>query len=63
MEPRKYMSCQPKEEKDKLERMFEAATNDRSKAFELKNELDRLDVFREYEDRFLDLFKQDRDNQ
>jgi hypothetical protein len=30
---------------------------DRSKAYELKNELDRLDVFRDYEDRFLDLFK------
>ena len=47
------------EEKEMLERMFEQATHDRSKAFELKNELDRLDVFREYEDRFLDLFGKD----
>src|SRR5262249_25405975 len=30
---------------------------DRAKAFELKQELDRLGVFKEYEDRFLDLFK------
>jgi hypothetical protein len=33
------------------------AAKDRSKAFELKQELDRLGVFKEYEDRFLDLFK------
>ena len=33
------------------------ATKDRSKAFELKQELDRLGLFKEYEDRFLDLFK------
>jgi proteasome assembly chaperone (PAC2) family protein len=37
--------------------LFENARNDRSKAFELKQELDRLGVFKEYEDRFLDLFK------
>ena len=30
---------------------------DRSHAYELKRELDRLGVFKEYEDRFLDLFK------
>jgi uncharacterized protein len=28
-----------------------------AKAFELKQELDRLGVFKEYEDRFLDLFR------
>ncbi len=49
------------EEKQALERLFELAKNDRSKAFELKKELDRLDVFRDYEDRFLDLFRQDHD--
>ena len=38
--------------------MFEAAELDRTKAYELKSELDRLEVFQEYEDRFLDLFKQ-----
>ncbi len=30
---------------------------DRTKAYELKRELDRLGLYREYEDRFLDLFK------
>ena len=49
------------EERDLIENLFAAAADDRSKAFELKRELDRLDVFREYEDRFLDLFKQDED--
>lgn len=44
-------------EKQKIERLFQHADQDRSKAFELKQELDRLDVFKEYEDRFLDLFK------
>ncbi len=47
------------EEKELLERLFAQASQDRSKAYELKLELDRLNVFREYEDRFLDLFKQD----
>lgn len=50
------------EEKALLEELFEKAEQDRSEAFELKRELDRLGVFREYEDRFLDLFKQDSDN-
>lgn len=40
-----------------IERLFEEATQDRSKAYELKRELDRLEVFADYEDRFLDLFK------
>lgn len=44
-------------EKQNIERLFERAQQDRSKAYELKRELDRLDVFSEYEDRFLDLFK------
>lgn len=47
------------DEKELLEQLFEKAKSDRSKAFELKRELDRLNVFREYEDRFLDLFKKD----
>jgi hypothetical protein len=37
--------------------MFEEARADRSKAYLLKRELDRLKVFHDYEDRFLDLFK------
>ena len=41
----------------RIETLFEQAAKDRSKAFELKQELDRLGVFQEYEDRFLDLFK------
>ena len=40
-----------------IERLFEQAKVDRAKAYELKTELDRLEVFKEYEDRFLDLFK------
>ena len=41
----------------RIETMFEQAALNRSKAFELKQELDRLGLFKEYEDRFLDLFK------
>jgi proteasome assembly chaperone (PAC2) family protein len=41
----------------RIEELFAQAQLDRSKAYELKNELDRLGVFRDYEDRFLDLFK------
>jgi proteasome assembly chaperone (PAC2) family protein len=40
-----------------LERRFEGARHDRSRAYELKRELDRLGAFQDYEDRFLDLFK------
>jgi proteasome assembly chaperone (PAC2) family protein len=41
----------------RIEELFDAAKKDQSKAFELKQELDRLGLFKEYEDRFLDLFK------
>lgn len=40
-----------------IEQLFTQALQDRTKAYELKQELDRLGVFAEYEDRFLDLFK------
>jgi proteasome assembly chaperone (PAC2) family protein len=43
--------------RERIERMFEEARRDRSKAMPLKEELDRLTVFKQYEDRFLDLFK------
>jgi proteasome assembly chaperone (PAC2) family protein len=43
--------------RERIESLFDQAEKDRSKAFELKQELDRLGVFKEYEDRFLDLFK------
>ena len=45
------------EDRQRIERLFEQAKLDRSSAYELKRELDRLEVYREYEDRFLDLFK------
>ena len=45
-------------DKQRVEKLFEEAARDRSTAFELKQELDRLGVFKDYEDRFLDLFKQ-----
>ncbi len=44
-------------ERQRIEALFALAAKDRSKAFELKQELDRLGLFKEYEDRFLDLFK------
>lgn len=47
----------PKPDTGRIEELFARAAKDRSKAFELKAELDRLGVFKEYEDRFLDLFK------
>ncbi len=46
------------EAEQRIESLFRQASQDRSKAYELKSELDRLGVFGDYEDRFLDLFKQ-----
>ena len=46
----------PRDEQ-RVEDLFTQARADRSRAYELKQELDRLDVFRDYEDRFLDLFQ------
>jgi proteasome assembly chaperone (PAC2) family protein len=45
------------EERRRLEELFAQASRERSRAFELKRELDRLGVFDEYEGRFLDLFR------
>lgn len=42
---------------ERIERMFQDAKRDRSRAVQLKKELDRLGVFSLYENRFLDLFK------
>jgi proteasome assembly chaperone (PAC2) family protein len=42
----------------KIEQLFREAARDRSIAVELKKELDRQGIFKEYEDRFLDLFKE-----
>ena len=44
-------------QRERIEEMFDRARQDRTKARELKHELDRLRVFGEYEDRFLDLFR------
>lgn len=55
-EPVEEQRLGPAEDR-RIESLFEQAATDRSKAFELKQELDRLGVFKEYEDRFLDLFK------
>lgn len=44
-------------DRQRIDRLFEESTRDRSKAYELKRELDRLGIYSEYEDRFLDLFK------
>jgi len=41
----------------RIEEMFEAALRDRKQAMYLKEELDRLGVFKLYENRFLDLFR------
>ena len=50
--------------KDKIEKLLEQAKTDISKASELKTDLDKWNVYNEYEDRFLDLFrkKKDKDN-
>ena len=45
--------------KQRIERLFIEAKKDKTKATELKRELDRWDLFEEYEDRFLDLFKKE----
>lgn len=46
------------ENRNRIEELFKRARQDRSRAYELKKELDRLKVFPEYEDRFLDLFRE-----
>ena len=43
---------------EKIEKLFREAKQDRSKATILKKELDRWDLYKLYEDRFLDLFKE-----
>lgn len=53
-EPERKIS--PADQK-RIEELFEQAARDRTRAFELKQELDRLGIFKDFEDRFLDLFK------
>jgi hypothetical protein len=45
-------------DRQRLGQLFEEARKDRTRAYELKQELDRLGLFHEFEDRFLDLFKE-----
>ena len=45
---------------EKIERFFEEARADRAKAKELKKELDRWNLYELYENRFLDLFEDDK---
>ncbi|MDD5282156.1 MAG: PAC2 family protein [Candidatus Omnitrophica bacterium] len=47
--------------KEKIEKLFEESRLDISKASELKVELDKWNVYKEHEDRFLDLFKKNTD--
>jgi proteasome assembly chaperone (PAC2) family protein len=49
--------AEAKAARGRVEELFAQAEKDRGKAFELKRELDRHGLFKEYEDRFLDLFK------
>lgn len=42
---------------EKIEKLFTEARQDKAKAASLKKELDRWDLYKLYEDRFLDLFK------
>ena len=55
-EPSDEAKLTPENER-RIEDLFDQARLDRSKAYELKRELDRLNVFADYENRFLDLFK------
>jgi len=47
---------EPHELMERVERLFDEAQRDRTKALLLKQELDRWGLFALYEDRFLDLF-------
>lgn len=47
--------------KERIEKLFEEAKRDITKANELKAELDKWNVYKEYEDKFLDLFKRTKD--
>ncbi len=56
--PHKQSERLPKKILDKIEKMFEEARNDKKIAHKLKQELDRWNLFKVYEDRFLDLFRE-----
>jgi len=45
--------------KNRIEKLFDLAKKDTTKAYELKALLDKWELFKHYEDRFLDLFKKE----
>lgn len=47
----------PGEAMERIEKLFEAARQDRRRAFDLKRELDKHGLFARFEDRFLELFR------
>lgn len=53
----------PHSAREKIEALFKDAQKDISKARELKEELDRWNVYKEYEDRFLELFKKNKNKE
>jgi hypothetical protein len=63
----KESDIKPKSEKEKvpdyimkkIEKLFEEAKQDKQKAYKLKEELDRWNLYNLYEDRFLDLFRKE----
>jgi uncharacterized protein len=57
-EPEGKPSRPGSKDRQRIEQLFTDARNDRSRAYELKQELDRQGLFHEFEDRFLDLFKE-----
>lgn len=58
-EPLKFAKTEiPKHIMQKIDQLFVEAREDKQKAYILKEELDRWDLYKDYEDRFLDLFKE-----
>ncbi|MDD4953534.1 MAG: PAC2 family protein [Candidatus Omnitrophica bacterium] len=47
--------------KEKIDKLFLQAENNIATATELKSELDKWNVYKEYEDKFLDLFRKNKD--
>jgi hypothetical protein len=47
--------------KERIDKLFEESRLDIAKAKELKVELDKWNVYKDYEDRFLDLFRKNTD--
>ncbi|MBN3040454.1 MAG: PAC2 family protein [Candidatus Omnitrophica bacterium] len=52
----------PQSARENIESLFKEAVHDITLANQLKTELDKWNVYKEYEDRFLDLFKKRGDN-